>query len=165
MKNKFVLIPVLAIALAALVFLIFRQANFWPHNPPADFNFIFRYGVGAKNELNTFSQTYTKDMVMDPPVTVGFKLTDDEIAGVNKKMNDLKVFGINEASTEKNVMVTPCSNYYFKAQIGFFVKELSWDGCHGKINDELQQFTDYIIKIIEAKEEYKKLPSPKGGYL
>ena len=165
MKNKFVLITVLAIALGALVFLIFRQIDLWPKNPPADFSFIFRYGVGAKNELNTFNQTYTKDMVMDPPVTTGLKLTDNEMVGIYKKMNDLKVFGINKMSTEKNVMVTPCSSYYFKAQIGSFIKELSWDGCQGKINDKLQQFTDYIIKIIEAKEEYKKLPDPKGLYL
>ena len=80
-------------------------------------------------------------------------------------MNDLKIFEVNEASTEKNVMVTPCSGYYLKAQTGFLVKELSWDGCRGKINNKLQQFTNYIIKIIEAKEEYKKLPAPKGLYL
>jgi len=165
MKNKFVLIPVLVIALVVTGFLIFRQINLWPQNPPADFNFIFRYGVGAKNEMNTFNQIYTKDMVMDQPVSIGLNLTDDEIVGVYKEMNDLKVFSINEASTEKNVMVTPCSSYYFKVQIGSLVKELSWDGCQGKINDKLQRFTDYIIKIIEAKEEYKKLPAPKGGYL
>ena len=165
MKNKFFLIPVLIIALAAAGFLIFRQINFLPQNPPADFNFIFRYGVGAKNELNTFNQNYIKDMVMDPSVTTGLKLTDNEIAGVYKKINDLKIFSLNEASTEKNVMVTSCLNYYFKAQIGSLIKELSWDGCRGKINSRLQQFTEYIIKIIEAKEEYKKLPAPKGGYL
>jgi len=165
MKNKFVLILVLVIALAVAGFLIFRQINLLTQNSPADFNLIFRYGVGAKNELNTVNQTYTKDMVMDPPITVDLKLTDSELAGVYKKMSDLKVFEINEASTEKNVMVTPCSGYYFKAQIGFLIKELSWDGCRGKINDKLQQFTDYIIKIIEAKEEYKKLPDPRGLYL
>jgi hypothetical protein len=165
MKNRFVLIPILAIVLTAAGFLIFKQINLPPRNQPADFNFIFKYGIGAKNELNTFNQTYAKDMIMDPPATLGFKLTDNEIAGIYKKMNDLKVFGINEASTEKNVAVTPCPGYYLKVQIGSLIKELSWDGCHGKINDKLQQFADYIIRIIEAKEEYKNLPAPKGGYL
>lgn len=164
-KNNLILIIFAGIFLVAAGFLIFRQINLAPQNQPANFKFIFRYGVGAKNELNTFNQTYTKDMVMDPTVTIALKLKDSELAGVYKKMNDLKVSSINKVSTEKNVMVTPCSNYYFKAQIGSLVKELSWDGCQGKINDKLQQFTDYIIKIIEAKEEYKKLPTPKSGYI
>ena len=28
------------------------------------FNLIFKYGVGAKNELNTYNGTYTQDMVL-----------------------------------------------------------------------------------------------------
>ena len=164
MKNKLIIIAVTVIALAAAGFLIFRQINLQPQNPPADFNFVFRYGVGAKNELNTVNQTFTKDMVMDPPLTIELKLTDSELAAVYKKMNDLKVFGINKGS-EENVMVEPCSSYYFKAQFGSFRKELSWDDCQGKVNDKLQQLTNFIIKIIESKEEYKKLPAPKGGYI
>ncbi|OPX85542.1 MAG: hypothetical protein A4E53_03536 [Pelotomaculum sp. PtaB.Bin104] len=31
----------------------------------ANFNLIFKYGVGAKNILNTFEGTYTKDMIPD----------------------------------------------------------------------------------------------------
>ena len=132
-------------------------------NSSETLNFIFRYGVGAKNELNTFSQTYTKDMVMDSPVTVSLKLTGKEITDVYKKINDLELFDIKQA-TETNTRVTPCSSYYLKVQSGYHQKGLTWDSCQGKINDKLQKFTDYIIKIIESKEEYKALPKPKGGY-
>jgi len=59
----------------------------------------------------------------------------------------------------------PCSSYYLKAQIDSVQKELSWDDCQGEISDKLQQFTNYIIPIIESKDEYKKLPIPRGGYL
>jgi len=41
-----------------------------PTPSDSNFNLIFKYGVGAKNEFNTFKGTYTKDMVMDPSVTV-----------------------------------------------------------------------------------------------
>jgi|GEM_PF-1286150 len=128
-------------------------------------NFIFRYGVGAKNELNTFSQTYTKDMVMDSPITVSLKLTNEEITDVYKKINDLKLFDIKKEATETNTRVTPCSSYYLKVQSSYPQIGLAWDSCQGKINDKLQEFTDYIIKIIESKEEYKALPTPKGAYL
>lgn len=166
--KKIILIGIIVIILAIAGFLVFEQTKTPPQNPPADtptsFNLIFKYGVGAKNELNTFDQTYTKDMVMDPSITIKFKLSDSELASINRKINDLKLFDINQ-STEGNMMVTPCSSYYLKAQIGSDEKEMSWDNCRGKMNDKLQQFTNYIISIIESKDDYKKLPTPRGGYL
>ena len=167
--NKFILIVIVSIVLAAAGFIVFKQLKTLPQNPPAggptNSNLIFRYGVGAKNELNTFDQTYTKDMVMDPSVTIKFKLTDNEFAGIYQKINDLKLLEKNEEPAEGNMFVEPCSSYYLKVQIDSTQKELSWDNCRGKISDTLEQFTNYIISVIESKREYKKLPTPKGGYL
>lgn len=133
---------------------------------PSGFNLVFRYGVGAVNELDTFKQTYTKDMVMNPPVTIKFKLSDGEFLAIYQKIKDLNLFDDRtKEPTNGFVIVTPCSSYYLKVQIDSDQKELSWNNCRGKINDRLQQFTDYIISIIESKEEYKKLPAPRGGYL
>jgi len=129
------------------------------------FNLIFRYGVGAKNELNTFAQTYTKDMVVDSSVTIKLKLTDNELAGIHQKLNDLNLFNESMKPIEGNVMVTPCSSYYLKVQINSEQKELSWNNCRGRVSDKFQQFASYVIQIIESKEEYKKLPTPQGGYL
>jgi len=165
MKNKFTLIIIAVVVLAITGFFILKQINFPLKSAPANFNLIFRYGIGAKNELNTFSQTYTKDMIMDPLVTVDFKLTDKELEDIYQKMNDLKLFDKKEEPAKENMDVTPCSSYYLKIQSGSDQKELSWSDCYGKISDKLQQFTDYIIKIIESKEEYKALPKSKGGYL
>ena len=130
-----------------------------------NFNFIFKYGVGSGNELNTFDKTYTKDMIMDPSITIKFELSESELAGIYQKINDLKLFDKDEEQTEENMFRTPCLSYYLKAQIDSDQKELSWDNCSGEISDKLQQFTDYIILIITSKEEYKELPTPKGGYL
>lgn len=104
-------------------------------------------------------------MVIDPSVTIKFKLTDNELAGIYQKINDLKLFDKNEEPTERNTFIEPCSSYYLKVQIDSVQKELSWNNCRGKISDKLQQITNYIIPIIESKEEFKKLPTPKGGYL
>jgi hypothetical protein len=166
--KKIILISIIVIALGAAGFVVFNQTNTPPQNPPAgeptNFNLIFKYGVGAKNELNTFNQTYTKDMVMDPSVTVKMKLSDAELNSIYQKLNDLKLF--NESTEPKgNMMVTPCSSYYLKVQINSEQKELSWDNCRGKISDKFQQFSNYIIQIIESKEEYKNLPTSRGGYL
>jgi|GEM_PF-1693214 len=124
-------------------------------------NLIFRYGIGAKNELNTFNNTYTKDMIMDPAVITNLELTNQELSNIYNKSIDLKLFDKEASSTGENIAVTPCSSYYLKIN----QNEVSWDNCHGKISGKFQQFTDYIIKIIESKEEYKALPTPKGLYL
>lgn len=168
MKNKSLLIAVVVIVLSIAGFAVFKQSNTPSQNPPVgsptSFNLIFKYGVGAKNELNTFDQTYTKDMIMNPPVTIKFKLSDSDLAGIYQKISDLKLFDISQP-TKGNMMVTPCSSYYLKVEIDSSEKEMSWSNCRGKIDDKLQQFTEYIISIIKSKEEYKKLPTPRGGYL
>lgn len=136
-----------------------------PTPQSAAFNVIFKYGVGAKNELNTFAQTYTKDMIIDPSVTIPLKLADSELTGIHQKLNDLNLFNESAKPVEGNVMVMPCSSYYLKVQINSEQKELFWDYCRGRMSDKFQQFANYIIEIIESKEEYKKLPAPRGGYL
>lgn len=169
MTKKSLSILVAVIVLATVGFSIFRQSNLLSNNLPAydpsSFNIIFKYGVLGGNELNTFNQTYTKDMVMDPSVTIKFKLTDKELEGIYQKINDLDLFNLSTEPIDGNMMVTPCSGSYLKVQVGSIKKESSWNYCRGKINDKFQQFTDYIIPIIESKKEYKELPAPKGGYL
>lgn len=132
---------------------------------PAVFNLIFRYGVGGKNELDTFKQTYTKDMATDPPITIKFKLLDNEMAGIYQEINARQLFDMADELTDERMFITPCSSYYLKVQMDSVQKELSWDDCRGKASDRLKQFTGYIISIIESNEEYKKLPAPRGGYL
>lgn len=169
MKNKFILISIAVIILAVAGFFVYKQITLPvqpPSTQPTNFNLIFKYGVGAKNELNTFDQTYTKDLIMDPPVTIKFKLTDSELAGIYQKINDLKLFDKTVEPAEGEIVQRriPCDSYYLKVQNDSVQKELSWDNCQGEISDKLQQFTSYITSIIEARDEYKKLPEGKGGY-
>jgi|SRR5690606_30849312 len=59
---------------------------------PRDFNFILEYGVLNKNRLNTFDQTYKKDLVMDGEVTTKrlFALLDGKaLAIVGHSLPDL----------------------------------------------------------------------------
>ena len=43
------------------------------------FNIKFSYGVGAKNVLNTYDNTYTKDLVVDSTITVPFYLSGSDL--------------------------------------------------------------------------------------
>lgn len=135
-------------------------------NESQSFNIIFKYGVGAKNVLNTFAKTYTKDMVIEKPVTIGFELSGSDLNDINQKIVDLGLLDKTPVLNSPIIrMATPCSSYYLKVQTGTVLKELSWDECKGDVRDEFRQFINYMMGIIQSKSEYKQLPEAKGAYL
>jgi hypothetical protein len=131
-------------------------------------NIIFKYGVGAKNELNTFEGTYTKDLVIDNTVTTRLILSHEELRQIQQKLSDIGFFDYPETfPLNDERWVTPQVDYYIKVQNGSTVKEVSWND-NSKIDstteDSLGQLASFIIRIMEQKIEYKMLPPAKGGY-
>ncbi len=171
LMKKRILVASIVVYAAIVAFVTLNQTKITFRSPstmkPPTVNFVFRYGVGAINELNTINQTYTKDMVKDPPVTVGMVLTDAEKIAVWNRLYLLKL--AQEAEKPKGQTVnadrSPCSNYYLHMWIDSTQKEFAWDNCQGQIDADSQEFTDFIIQLIESKEEYRSLPAPRGGYL
>jgi len=138
------------------------------------FNLIFKYGVTAKNELDTFKGTYTKDMVTDPSITIGLRLSEEEMNSIYQKMLEIDFFSYPEAfkatvpSGELTGMVTPFSSYYFTVEYDSQVKKLQWEDNVTNPDEKaskLRELIKLIKSIIESREEYKKLPEPKSGYL
>lgn len=185
-----ILVGILVIATIGGAFYLDRQAvpkPAQPQNPVAtpqitpsqtplksDSNFVFRYGIGARNELDTFKKKFTKDMVSDPSITIDFYLSQDEMNKIYNKMQEINFFdypdkfSVNVPSGEPVGNITPCSSYYFKVVSDSSTKELSWDDCITNKNekaDKLRELIVYIESIIESKIEYKQLPTPKAGYL
>ncbi|MFC2005181.1 hypothetical protein ACFLUY_03040 [Chloroflexota bacterium] len=139
----------------------------------SNFNLIFKYGVTARNELNTFEGTYTKDMIMDPPITVELSLTGEELGSIYKKMLEIDFFdypdefSVPVSPRGLTKMVTPYSSYYFKVEYDSSITELRWEDeikNENKEADKLRELIRLIRDIIESKEEYKELPKPTGGY-
>ena len=139
-----------------------------------DFNLIFKYSVGAKNELNTFKGTYTRDMILDPSITVKLSLSKEELDSIYQKMEAIEFFEYPDRFSVpippdgRVVMVTPYSSYYFKVIYDSKIKELWWEDEIKNDNieaDKLRELIKLIRDIIESKEEYKQLPPPRGGYL
>jgi hypothetical protein len=139
----------------------------------SNFNMIFKYGVGARNVLDTYAGTYTKDLVLDPPVTTALSLTREEKNSIYQKMVEIDFFEYPDTfsitvDTEEVGFFTPFSTYYFRVEYNSTMKELVWDDKIFAENEsaaKLRELIDTILKIIESKEAYKKLPPPTGGYL
>jgi hypothetical protein len=143
----------------------------------SEFNFIFKYGVGAKNELNTFENTFTKDMICDPDTTVNLSLSNKEMKKIYKKMTKIgffdypDTFSINIMDHEIVGDMEPHCSYFFKVEHNSEIKELWWVDNILLIKridvkaEKLKELIMFIKNIIESKEEYKKLPPPRGGYI
>ena len=140
----------------------------------SDFNLIFKYGVMARNELNTFQGTYNKDMVMDPSITVSLSLSEKELDRIYRKMAEIDFFGYPDEFSvavpagELVGRVTPYSSYYFKVEHDSDIKELWWEDeitNEDERADKLRELIELIRDIVESKEEYKELPSPTSGYI
>lgn len=128
------------------------------------FTFIFKYGVGAKNELNTRNGTFTKDMVSDPSITVPMMLTQDELLSISKKIKELGLLEKNPTIISP-VKRIPCSSYYLKVNENSKETIKEWNDCSDDVKEEYSSFSEFIYSIINSKEEYKNLPQPKSGYL
>lgn len=162
--------------------------NSTPKNE-SGFNLIFKYGIGARNILDTYRGTFTKDMILDPSVTVKLILTEEELDGIYRKIAEIDFFNYPEefsVALEPDPpvgLVTPYASYYFKVEHKGEVKELWWDDeivwqnkwlrdskdkIFFKNRDEaekLYELISIIREIIENKPEYKELPEPTGGYM
>jgi hypothetical protein len=140
----------------------------------SSFNLIFKYGVTAKNELDTFKGKFTKDMITDPSITIELSLSEVEKESIYQKMVEIDFFSypdrfkVNVPPGELTGMVTPYSTYYFKAEYDSQVKELWWGDEITNPDQKAEKLRGLIMlirNIVESKEEYKKLPEPRSGYL
>lgn len=142
--------------------------------PVSDFEFIFRYGVTARNVIDTYQDKFTKDLINDPPITANLRLTEEEMDRIYRKMVEIGFFNypdrftVNVPPGEPVQVVIPFDIYQFTVEKDSQIKRLDWDD---KIKnpdekaDRLRDLISLIIEIIESKPEYKQLPEPRGGYL
>jgi hypothetical protein len=135
-------------------------------------NIIFSYGVNSKNILNTYECTYTKDMVIDPSITISLQLSESELDSIYEKMTQIDFFSYPdtfkiEVKDDFTGWITPYSTYKFHIEVNSIQKRLYWEDEITNQNyeaDKLREIIFLIIEIIESKKEYQDLPPPRGGY-
>jgi predicted PurR-regulated permease PerM len=75
-------------------------------------NIIFKYGTGARNELNTFEGTYTKDLVLDNTITTRMILSQEELRQIQQRITEMDLFSFpDNFSINPSGGVTPQTDY------------------------------------------------------
>jgi hypothetical protein len=137
-----------------------------------DFNLQFSYGVGARNVLNTFENTYTKDLILDGTATIPFILTPSELQRIKLKMLEMDFFGYPDTfavtATGRAEMISPYSMYNFEVHYNASLKRIHWKDCiisEDSAAMKLREMSMLIKNIIVSHPEYTRLPAARGGYL
>lgn len=135
---------------------------------PADFNFVLRHGVGAKNIVDTFTHKLTKDLIANGQRTVDqFHLSEAQMKDIYAEMLRRNVLSPKKLTAESNCRQIPFPSYYLKIQMNGEVRDLSWSKENCEYTEDaaaLTELVDFIWKIVTETEAYKKMPESSGGY-
>jgi len=129
-------------------------------------NIDFKFGVTARNRLNTFDGTFTKDLIMDGTITTRLILSQQELTQIKTKLLEMGFFDYPEVFQSEG-SVTPRDDYFIKIQFGSVTKQVSWysdSDLDSKTNTDLYQLYHLLYDMIVQKLEYKLLPAANGGY-
>jgi len=165
--NKF-LIPTIAFVLLSC-----SDQGLSPQD--RDFNILLRFGVGGRNELNTFQNTYTKDLISDGIVTVSLVLSDRELQTVKEKLIEIGFFSYPDSlpvspADSFLVAIEPHASNQIRVKNQSMVKTVFWnDTIVPSYTDirrkNLQEIIAFIANMISQRPEILNLPPARGGYL
>lgn len=133
-------------------------------------NILFKYDF--KNELDTFNNTYQKDLVLDGLIKIDFWLTTDEQNQIIEKANQLNFFLLPDTIlADTPVQITPNPGQFLRIKTETEDHSILWNIILEEFQAEqyedflkVQQLAEFIRLIIESKPGYKKLPPANGGY-
>ena len=135
---------------------------------PQDFSFELKYGVGARNILDTEKETFTQDMILDRDITIKLVLSDSELETIWKSIIENDFYNLSEQSEERASSVSPALVYTLTVSADQYpettVSMVDLQLHHTSDELKLLRITETILEIIESKPAYKALPEPRGGY-
>ena len=144
---------------------------------PADFDFILTYGYGGTNVLDTYSDTFTKDLIRIGTATIDFALPDETKREIYASLLENGVYEmpellINETRNGKYEMVSsPSYKMLFTYTANGVTRSVNWpqgrDKPHQDMPDQNNSFTRFVIgvaKYMEKTEEYAAMPQAEGAY-
>jgi hypothetical protein len=144
-----------------------------PEEMPADFGLILAYGVTARNVLDTFGGSFTKDLISSETPTAGttFSFTDAQLREIYGLLRGVDITGYPVQflpADDDQYWVTPSQTYYLRLRAGGRTSEIRWDDQNeSRVKEaaDLRRVIRRIQEMIEVTHEYKALPRARGGYL
>lgn len=143
-----------------------EEGSHFPEEMPEDFDFVLNYGYEARDVINTYENTYTKNMISSDDETVKMILLEEEMETMYEKMKEADIL-----KSAENAAKSQCADPYevneLKLTMNGEIYQREWitSYCDNVPDNKLKNFMEFVHQdIIMKKEEYKELPEPSGGY-
>jgi hypothetical protein len=174
------IILVITLAVSIIKFYNYQQEK-------DNFNIIFRYGVEdevnallfhynrkPKNMLNTLSDTFEKDLVENGKAKTKLVLTESEMKELETYIIERDIMNYPDKITFETKTDIGRGRSYLTLYVGGQEKTIEWiniwtsKGYTKEMKNQVKNLDELgimIFEMIQNKEEFKKLPDAKGGYL
>ena len=128
---------------------------------------------GFQNEVNTFTNKLTKDLILDGTITVDFYFTTEEQFQIEETVYLNNFYSLSDSikyisNDSLSVIDDPNPGIQFlrvkhndKDKIVYW----SYPLPNNTEGESILEMYNLIREIIESKPVYKNLPEPRGGYL
>ena len=136
-----------------------------PEDMPDNFNFSLNYGFEAANEMNTYDDTYTKDLADDGDETIDFELTEEDMELAYEELMNADILTAPEEVSEQ-ACVEPYEENHLQMTVDGEEFEQEWISAEcDEYDEQLSHAINTIhLEIIEPRSEFQELPEPSGGY-
>lgn len=136
---------------------------------PSEVEIVYRFGVEGRNELDTASERFKKDMILDGQLTTKLTLSLAERQRILALAEELGFFKLPEVIPDNGRgFMTPCDSFYLEIRTDGRTHSVRWDDCDGGESPEkvtLAKVGAVIEEIIHSKRAYRVMPLPHGGYM
>lgn len=132
---------------------------------PEDFNFKLNYGFQGLQEIDTFSDTVVKDLVLDGTIETSISLEQDEMESIYQHMMAMDIMEV-KLQVDGSCRSEPEPVSRWKIVMNGETKSFHYTTLcpSNQLEKKFLQLERTIQEIVEEKPEYKELPSIKGGY-
>lgn len=141
-----------------------------PAEMPADFGFVLTYTPLGRSVIDTFSGTFTKDLIRNPEgetITMPLELSSKELTTIYRALAGLDLAVYSAEYRPPQAWSDPLNTYYFRFRVGGEEKEIYWEDRTDTSSPDavaLRTLFKQIRAMVETKPEYKALPPAVGGY-
>jgi hypothetical protein len=144
--------------------------NQMPEEMPVDFDFLVSYGYGEvnKNEINTYKDSVTKDLIMNGTAAAGIAFSGDEMRSIYDRMREMNIMGSLElVPATLSCSAIPYQEDNWQITADGVTRNLTWSDENCELTDDANQLLElrnFIKDIVAGKDAYKALPESEGGY-
>jgi len=150
---------------------------------PSDFNFSLSFGIGVGNNIDTYGDTFTKDLIVAGSETIPFVIPPEKMQEI---YNMFVAYGISELPDDINAyaaesfkdgsplsLVTPAVAYELTYTLNQETRTIvcndegPWDGHTGPPDAQRQlvKFVKFVSEYIYSTSEYRQMTPASGGYI